>query len=98
VQDALDNAVVTEYDALGRILSVTAPGGRVTRHSYDVLGRLLQTTDPEDGLTRFGYDAKRQPHQPYRCQQSHQHQYSYDPLNRIVQVTDPAWPGYPDRL
>jgi len=57
VTDALLNAVVTAYDALGRAVTVTEPDDRVTQNSYDDLGRLTQVTDPASGITRYGYDA-----------------------------------------
>jgi YD repeat-containing protein len=34
----------TNYDNLGEVTSVTAPGGAVSRYGYDVLGRSVSAT------------------------------------------------------
>jgi YD repeat-containing protein len=44
-----------QYDALGRLHTVTAPGNRVTSFTYD--GVSVTTTDPENRSTVFSYHA-----------------------------------------
>ena len=60
------SVVLTEYDALGRVVHVSAPfvavnaedgtAGGWTRRVYDILGRVTQTTHPDDSTEAVGYD------------------------------------------
>ncbi|HYN93017.1 MAG TPA: polymorphic toxin-type HINT domain-containing protein [Pilimelia sp.] len=50
----------TAYDGLGNVLSVTAPGGAVTRYTYDQLGRVVTRDEPastndERAVWRYTY-------------------------------------------
>jgi RHS repeat-associated protein len=49
-----------QYDALGRVISVTQPVGSTTKtlqYSYDALGRRVQMVDGEGLVTSYSYDA-----------------------------------------
>lgn len=48
---------VNEWDALGRVVAVEAPGGERTTYTYDAVDRVLTITRPEGGTYSFGYDA-----------------------------------------
>jgi YD repeat-containing protein len=43
-----NQATAYVYDALNRLLSVTAPGSEVTGYQYDAHDNLVQATDPGD--------------------------------------------------
>ncbi|PBC08311.1 hypothetical protein CK230_21985 [Mesorhizobium sp. WSM3859] len=45
------------YDALGRLIGVTDPGGSNWSYSYDMLGNRLSATDPDLGSWTYVYDA-----------------------------------------
>ena len=47
----------SSYDASGRVISVTRPGGAVTKTTYDGSGNVATLTDARGAVTRFGYDA-----------------------------------------
>lgn len=45
-----------QYDAHGRIVSRTEPGGRQTRYAYDDLGRVSQLTNERNEAVTLAYD------------------------------------------
>ena len=45
-----------QYDALGRPISVTTPGG-VQRRTYDLLGRVVKVDEPDGNFRSLAYDA-----------------------------------------
>lgn len=45
------------YDAVGRVLSIADPAGRVTTYGYDPVGNLTAQTAPDGSVTTHGYDA-----------------------------------------
>ena len=51
-----NQATAYVYDALNRLLSVTAPGSEVTGYQYDAHDNLVQVTDPESTQTTYEYD------------------------------------------
>ena len=44
------------YDAEGRVRTVTDPDGHIRRLSYDGLGRLIDVEDPDSGRRQYVYD------------------------------------------
>ncbi len=44
------------YDALGRLVRITDPGGNLTTYTYDALGRLVASSDPDRGTWHYTYD------------------------------------------
>jgi RHS repeat-associated protein len=77
-----------EYDALGNLLAVADPLGRLTRYQYDRLNRPLLATDPLSGTIQFQYDAVGNlisQVDPLNKQVL----YTVDALNRVVQAQDP---------
>ncbi|MCX6901397.1 MAG: PASTA domain-containing protein [Verrucomicrobia bacterium] len=55
VTDAVGSKMVTEFDAAGRAVAVTGPGGRA-EFRHDDRGRLVFMKDPVQGETRFEYE------------------------------------------
>jgi len=49
---------IYEYDAVGRLLTVTDEGGRTVSYAYDELGRKTEEIDPLGNVMRFAYDAR----------------------------------------
>ncbi|MGX5801986.1 toxin TcdB middle/N-terminal domain-containing protein [Bradyrhizobium sp. Arg314] len=47
----------SSYDALGRLIGVTDPGGSTWAYSYDMLGNRLSASDPDLGTWTYVYDA-----------------------------------------
>jgi RHS repeat-associated protein len=45
------------YDAQGRLLTTTSPGGRVTTSTFSPNGRMVSSTAPDGGITAYTYDA-----------------------------------------
>lgn len=45
------------YDALGRLIGVTDPGGSTWSYTYDMLGNRLSASDPDLGTWTYTYDA-----------------------------------------
>ena len=46
-----------QYDAAGRLLTITDANGNSTHTTYDYLGRKIEVSDPDMHLWRFVYDA-----------------------------------------
>jgi RHS repeat-associated protein len=59
VTDALDNAVSTERDVLGRVLSTTNAREQTTTFTYDSWGRLRKKVTPE-GTVHYSYNLEGQ--------------------------------------
>ncbi|MES0092521.1 RHS repeat-associated core domain-containing protein [Mesorhizobium sp. M0030] len=45
------------YDALGRLIGVTDPGGSTWSYTYDMVGNRLTASDPDLGTWSYTYDA-----------------------------------------
>ncbi len=54
--DAVGATVGFGHDEMGRITSITAPDGSVTRQEWDGLGQLVATTDPAGNRTTQTFD------------------------------------------
>ncbi|MBY0458876.1 MAG: hypothetical protein K2V38_16180, partial [Gemmataceae bacterium] len=77
--------VVTQYDALGRVGSVTDPRHGVTTYGYDANNRIISVASPE-GTVRYAYD----PQTGARVETSTDStttRYGYDTAGRLVTVT-----------
>lgn len=48
-------AYIWTYDALGRVVSETYPGGGTVAWTYDALGRRRTMTDPDGNVTTYTY-------------------------------------------
>ena len=55
--DALGQTVLYSHDPLGRVTTITYPGGKVLSNGYDALGRLTNQTDWASHQTSYAYDA-----------------------------------------
>ncbi|MEU9886129.1 DNRLRE domain-containing protein [Sphaerisporangium sp. NPDC051011] len=53
--------VVTVYDRLGRVISVTDADGGVTRTEYDDLGRRVKVSDSAPSVSTYAYDHAAEP-------------------------------------
>lgn len=54
--DALAQTVLYGYDPLGRVTTLTYPGGKTLTNRYDALGRLTSQTDWAARQTTYAYD------------------------------------------
>jgi RHS repeat-associated protein len=54
--DALSQTVLYGYDPLGRVTTITYPGGKTLTDSYDALGRLTTQTDWAGRQMAYTYD------------------------------------------
>jgi RHS repeat-associated protein len=54
--DALGKTVLYGHDPLGRVTSITYPGGKVLTNSYDALGRLTKQVDWSGRQMNYAYD------------------------------------------
>ncbi|MER5324787.1 DNRLRE domain-containing protein [Streptosporangium roseum] len=59
--DKVTERVVTAYDRLGRVLSVTDADGGVTRTEYDTLGRRARVVDSVPSAVVYAYDHAAEP-------------------------------------
>jgi YD repeat-containing protein len=81
-------STLTEYDALGRVLTTTDANQHSAHTTYDELGRVDTTTDANGNITYYDYD----PVGNLLWTQDplgHKTYYGYDDANRRVSVTDP---------
>jgi RHS repeat-associated protein len=86
--DPLDNEVVTDYDLVGNVLSVTDPNLNATTYTYDDANHLLTVTDADAGVTGYGYDEAG--NLVLRIDANdHETAYEYDLAGRLTNVTDP---------
>jgi RHS repeat-associated protein len=77
------------YDACGRVVSVTEPGGGTSHVEYTPAGRLAALVGPTGARTTYAYDAAgrlRETTLPTGGRQ----RIRYDAANRIVRVTGPT--------
>jgi RHS repeat-associated protein len=95
----LTAVTLTEYDAVGKPLTVTDPLGRVTRNTYDGLGQLVKVTEPDTTAdltdnptvqTLYTHHGK-----PWQVidQMGNVTTTTYDAAGRAVQVKTPAVNG-----
>ncbi|NOY52344.1 MAG: hypothetical protein GXP58_01845, partial [Deltaproteobacteria bacterium] len=91
--DGTDDFIVkdNDYDALGNLVRVTEPGGRITTFEYDTLDRLTATIDAEGVRTEYGYDLH--DHRTIMTVKTAQGDsvttYDYDTAGRVTKITDP---------
>ena len=52
------NTILYDYDAAGRLTSVTDQNGHTTTYTYDAVGNRLSQTDALGNQTTFTYDAQ----------------------------------------
>ena len=80
------------YDALGRLKTVTAPGGRTTSYSYN--GLTVTRTDPEDRVTVFTFQGFSGPGSERLVSVQDAAgvttQYEYDVTGGLTKVTGPG--------
>ncbi len=88
------------YDAVGNVVTVTDPMGRVTLNEYDALNRLVRTTvnySPTHGqnyqnqynlVTEYGYDPQSGQRVAVTDTLGNVTRYEYDALGRLVTTTD----------
>ena len=55
--DALGKTVLYGHDPLGRVTSITYPGGKVLANGYDALGRLTNQVDWAGRQMKYAYDS-----------------------------------------
>ena len=56
--DALGKTGTLTQDVVGRVTSLTAPGGQTINYTYDAVGRLTSIRNPTGQLREFTYDAR----------------------------------------
>lgn len=82
------------YDELGRVATITDPGGHVSSYGYDIAGRRVTSTDPDAGTTTTGYDDNGNPVTVTRTATNPSDPTSaattttYDWLNRATKILD----------
>ncbi len=57
ITDRNNNSVTLQYDASGRLISVTDAVGRVSQFAYNIAGKVSLITDPIGRRATFTYDA-----------------------------------------
>lgn len=78
----------TRYDALGRLLEVHDPSGKVSTASYDAMGRLASRTS-NGRATTYSYDAAGLL-STVSLSNGNRLTYTYDPAHRLTDITDAA--------
>ncbi|WP_246094957.1 ricin-type beta-trefoil lectin domain protein [Streptomyces roseicoloratus] len=81
-----------DYDARGKLATVTDPDGNGWSYAYDVRGRLKTTSDPDMGAAEFGYDDLDRKVWSKDSLQRTQHTV-YDALGRQTELHDDAEGG-----
>ena len=74
------------YDLLGRLLTVTDPGGTVESYTYDSLGRKIQELSPDHGKSSYIYDDASHLIQATDAKQQVSY-HTYDVLGRLTSAT-----------
>lgn len=87
VTDALPAVEKYEYDNMGNVTAVTAPGGGKTTYEYDLFGRKTSETDALSGKTTYTYD-KSGNIKTEKDALGNSTSYTYDKLNRLSSYTD----------
>jgi YD repeat-containing protein len=76
-----------EYDAVGNLIAVTDPLGRVTRHEYDLEDRRIRTVHPDQTTRSYAYNAAGQ-----LIQETDETgaitKREYDPHGNLIAITD----------
>jgi RHS repeat-associated protein len=87
ITDENGSQLILGYDDAGRLLSVTASDGGITRYGYT--GDLLTSeTDPMGSVTRYGYDAANRLISKTDAMNGIT-LYGYDAAGRLISTTDP---------
>jgi len=76
-------STVMQYDAAGRLLSVTDAASNVTSFGYDGLGRKISMADPDMGNWTYAYDGNGNVIQQTDARGATLHM-AYDSLNRLT--------------
>ena len=76
------------WDALFRVVSITAPDGGVTTFEYNTEDELVETTDAEGGVTTLALDDL---YRPTTVTDANGEDWSrsYDPVGNVLSTTDP---------
>ena len=84
--------VLWEYDKLGRVISMTAPGNMVTNYGYDAASQLLSQSTRVDGggvLVHYAYAYDLVGNRTRMTDEDGAHGYVYDDLYRLTAATHP---------
>jgi RHS repeat-associated protein len=85
----LQYASTTQFDADGRVISVTDPSGQTTATQYDGNGRVIEVTSPDGSYTQAHYNGNGQ--MDYQIDaMGNRTDYAYDASGRLITVTQPA--------
>ena len=76
------------YDDLGRLVTVTDPGGNKRTQKYDAMDRLIEINDPNAGTSKVTYDARG--NVLTRADPMNTVAFEYDGMNRPVRQFDTA--------
>jgi RHS repeat-associated protein len=82
------DVTIFDYDAFGRMASVTGPDGYYLTYTYDTLDRLTRVTFPDGTYTEATYLALDP--QTSRDRLGRTTSYVYNSIRQLVSVTDPA--------
>jgi RHS repeat-associated protein len=77
------------YDADLQLITLTDPGGGVTRRTYDGSGNVISIQNPAGQTTQFAWNALNQPVQTTAANGS-TYKFAYDALSRLISNTDTA--------
>lgn len=80
---------VRAWDGHSRLVSLTDPLGRTTRHDYDHAGRLTRTTGPDGTTAVYTYDEHTGLPVSARGPDGAEWRYDYDERGKVLAATDP---------
>jgi len=87
-QDGQELRSTSTYDAAGRLVAATSPGGKTTRSAYDNLDRILESIDADGHATHYAWNIHDQIAQVTDAN-GNVHRFDYDKLGRLVQESRP---------